>query len=389
MKLTGGQIVAKALKANGVGYVAGMPGNGTWALLEALLTVGTDIPFIQVMQEQSAVHLADGYFRACGRSMAVLLPVALGLSKALGAVASALAGSSAMLVISGEDGDERPAAPPTATAKEHVRVALPDQLPHALRQSFDTMFSDRAGPVSLDIPAAVLRASMDVRLAPATLRATSEVLRADSRLNVVALREDSASRPIEDGSGDVAPLTVQRPMAELRSVLEQDAIVVVGTGNLQALVREMFPVYQSRNLCAANAGMPGWAVPAAIGAKLAMPARQVVCAVGDGDFLQSMQEVAVCVMHSIPVVFIVFNHSGYVSLSDVQTPLVEQHRAGEFNLPDGKPYAPDFAGIARNFGLEAWRVEHASQLNPTFIKALNSKGPSLVEVITTRGPQVN
>ncbi|RAI64733.1 thiamine pyrophosphate-binding protein [Pseudomonas fluorescens] len=391
MKLTGGQIVAKALKANGVDYVAGMPGEGTWALAESLLTADTDIPFIQVIQEQSAVHLADGYFRACGRSLAVLLPGTLGHSKALGGIACALADASAMLVISGEyseGSDCRPAAPARIT-KEHVRVASIDQLPQALRRSFDTMFSGRVGPVSLDIPATVQIASIDVRLAPATLRATIEVQRVDQQVNVVALREGGASQSTEDGSGDVSPLKAQRPLAELRSVLESDAILVVGAGKLQALIREMFPVYESRSLCAASACMSGWAVPAAIGAKLAMPARQVVCAVGDGDFLQSMQEMAVCVMHSIPVVFVVFNNSGYVSLSDVQTPLLEQHRAGEFNLPDGKPYAPDFAGIARNFGLEAWRVEHASQLNPTFIKALNSKGPSLVEVITARGSRVN
>lgn len=107
VKLTGGQIVAKALKANGVDYVAGMPGDGSWALVEALLNTGSDIPFIHVIQEQSAVHLADGYFRACGRSMAVLLPAPLGLSKALGGIAVALADSSAMLVISGGNPDRR------------------------------------------------------------------------------------------------------------------------------------------------------------------------------------------------------------------------------------------------------------------------------------------
>ncbi|MHC8380735.1 thiamine pyrophosphate-dependent enzyme [Pseudomonas sp. LB3P14] len=392
MKITGGQIVAKALKANGVGYVAGMPGDGTWALAEALLTAGTDIPFIQVIQEQSAVHLADGYFRACGRPMAVLLPVSLGISKALGGIAAALADSSAMLVLSGGDTESDgfwPESAATGITKEHVRVSSIEQLPDALRQSFDTMFSGRVGPVCLDIPAAVQNASIEVSLAPATLRATSEVQRPDPRLKIVALRDDRMPHLIENSASDVPPLTVQRPLAELRSVLERDAILVVGAGSLQALVKAMFPVYQSRSPCAASVGTLGWAVPAAIGAKLAMPARQVVCAVGDGDFLQSMQEMAVCVMHSIPVVFLVFNNSGYVSLSDVQTPLVEQHRAGEFNLPDGKPYSPDFAGIARNFGLDAWRVEHASQLNPTFIKALNSKGPSLVEVITARGSRGN
>ncbi|EJM69351.1 thiamine pyrophosphate-dependent enzyme, probable carboxylase/decarboxylase/carboligase [Pseudomonas sp. GM49] len=367
MKLTGGQIVAKALKANGVDYVAGMPGDGSWALVEALLKTGSDIPFIQVIQEQSAVHLADGYFRACGRPMAVLLPAPLGLSKALGGIAVALADASAMLVISGgipDHDDGWPEFTATGITKEHARVSSIEQLPQTLRQAFDTMFSGHIGPVSLDIPAAVQRASVDASLSPATLRA--------------------------NGAGDIPSLMVSRPVAQLRSVLEGDAILVVGTQTLQDIVGEMFPDFQHQgHFCTAGAGTVGWAVPAAIGAKLAMPARQVVCAVSDGDFLQSMQEMAVCVMHSLPVVFLVFNNSGSESLSDVQVSLARQPRAGEFNLPDGKPYSPDFAAIARNFGLEAWRVEHASQLNPAFIKALNSKGPSLVEIITARGSRVN
>ena len=63
MKLTGGQVVAKALKDYGVEYVAGVPGHGIWALFDAFLQEGSEIPFIQVMHEQSAVHMADGYFR--------------------------------------------------------------------------------------------------------------------------------------------------------------------------------------------------------------------------------------------------------------------------------------------------------------------------------------
>ena len=390
MKLTGGQIVAKALKANGVDYVAGMPGDGSWALVEALLTAGTDIPFIQVMQEQSSVHVADGYFRACGRPMAVLLPVPPAISKALGAMAAALADSSAMLVISGDSAVQRPATLAPGITKEHVQVSAIEQLPRALRQAFDTMLSGRVGPVSLEIGQAVQTASLDVSLAPATLRASSEVQRPDPRLKTAGPDEHQAARWVEDSASDVLALTVHKPLAELRAVLESDAMLVIGSGRIQAIAREMFPLDNPGNhLCTGRVSTLGWAVPAAIGAKLAMPARQVVCAVVDGDFLQSMQEMAVCVMHSIPVVFLVFNNSGYVSLSDVQVPVVEQHRAGEFNLPDGKPYSPDFAGIARNFGLEAWRVEHASQLNPTFIKALNSKGPSLVEVITARGSRVN
>ncbi len=67
MKLTGSQIVARALKEYGVQYVAGIPGHGAWLLIDALLEPGSQLPFIQVMHEQCAVQMADGYYRAGGR----------------------------------------------------------------------------------------------------------------------------------------------------------------------------------------------------------------------------------------------------------------------------------------------------------------------------------
>lgn len=64
MKLTGRQIVARALKQYGVEYVAGVPGHGIWSLFDAFLERDSNILFIQIMHEQSAMHMADGYFRA-------------------------------------------------------------------------------------------------------------------------------------------------------------------------------------------------------------------------------------------------------------------------------------------------------------------------------------
>ncbi|MDB5848383.1 MAG: acetolactate synthase, large subunit [Rhodoferax sp.] len=128
----------------------------------------------------------------------------------------------------------------------------------------------------------------------------------------------------------------------------------------------------------------GWAVPAAIGAKLAMPTRQVVCIVGDGDFMQSLQEMAVCVMHNIPVVFLVQNNSGYMSIRGGQRKIMGRHIGSEFNTPDGKPYSPDFTAIAKSFGLESWRVDQDAQLADALKGALASSGPTLVEVITSR-----
>jgi acetolactate synthase-1/2/3 large subunit len=63
VRLTGGQIVAQALKSYDVEYVSGRPGDGIGSQVDAFLEEGSDIQFIQVMHEQSAAHLADGYAR--------------------------------------------------------------------------------------------------------------------------------------------------------------------------------------------------------------------------------------------------------------------------------------------------------------------------------------
>ncbi|VVO42975.1 thiamine pyrophosphate-binding protein [Pseudomonas fluorescens] len=543
MKLTGSQTLARLLKAHGVEYVAGIPGYGSWTLVDALQSAH-EIPFIQVMQEQSSVHMADGYYRACGRPMAALLPTATGVSKALGGLACAYAEGSAMLVISGGQLSHLPgtdttqdlrgagAAHPPRTLKARLVTETAADLPTLLRAAFSTMVSPGPGPVSIEIPVAVQAQSVEfvaasVRAAsarfntpaqqiaqaaewllkavrpvivagsgvmmgdacnellavaerfcmPVLTRANGKgaiaedhplaggcvgrsgspcanrllaeadlilllgseladfesrglVIRIDGDLarssrvgqvelgieadtrsalaalvasvsapqhralalqraaylkHMTELRADWEARLDNERADESSPFIVQRPLAELRAVLERDAIVVVGTGSVGDAMVQMFPVFFPRtHLSSTGFGAQGWAVPAAIGAKLAMPARQVVCVVGDGDFLQSMQEMAVCVMHCIPVLFMVFNNSGYSSLRDARAPHAGRYTGSEFNLPDGKPYSPEFAEVARSFGLESWRVEHPYQLSPALHKALNSKGPALVEVMISR-----
>ena len=66
-RLSGAQIVVEYLVRQGVPIVAGIPGHGSWALTDALLDRQDEIRTVQVMHEQSAVHLADGFYRATGR----------------------------------------------------------------------------------------------------------------------------------------------------------------------------------------------------------------------------------------------------------------------------------------------------------------------------------
>lgn len=191
---------------------------------------------------------------------------------------------------------------------------------------------------------------------------------------------------------DQFPFTSQRPLRDLRRVLPRDGIVVVGSGNPQGAVKQSFPVYEPRtHLGSGSYSSMGWAVPASIGAKLAQPERKVACVLGDGDFMMTMEEIAICATNDIPVVFVVQNNEGYMSIRGGQRKIFDRHIGSEFSRTDGSPYSPDFAAIGRAFGLDAHKVEDPGQLEETLRRAVESDAPTLVEVPTSRdaaGPWV-
>jgi acetolactate synthase-1/2/3 large subunit len=208
---------------------------------------------------------------------------------------------------------------------------------------------------------------------------------------LASLKKDWAEQENTRLDSDQVPFTSQRPLRDLRRVMERDGIVVAGSGNTQGAVKQSFPVYEPRtHMTSGGYSSMGWAVPAAIGAKLARPDRQVACVVGDGDFLQTVQELGVCAQHQIPVVFVVQNNAGYMSIRGGQRKIMDRHLITEFSR-GGDAYAVEMTEVAKGFGVEAVKVEESDDLQPTLERALASEGPMLVEVPTSRdaaGPWV-
>jgi acetolactate synthase-1/2/3 large subunit len=206
------------------------------------------------------------------------------------------------------------------------------------------------------------------------------------------LKRDWKEKEAQRLNSDQFPFTSQRPLRDLRRVLPRDGIIVVGSGNAQGAVKQSFPVYEPRtHLGSGGYSSMGWAVPASIGAKLAQPDRKVVCVLGDGDFLMTLEEIGVCVTNDIPVVFIVQNNQGYMSIRGGQRKIFDRHIGSEFSRPDGTPYSPDFKAVAAAFGLEGHKVEDPAALEDTLRKAVESDAPVIVEVPTSRdaaGPWV-
>ena len=189
-------------------------------------------------------------------------------------------------------------------------------------------------------------------------------------------------------SHDAVPTTMLRALHALRKILPRNGIVTVGSGHPQSSTKQAFPVYEPRtHITSGSFSSMGFAVPAAIGAKLAKPDVPVVCIIGDGDMMMSIQEMALCVMYELPVVFLVLNNSGYISIRDGQDGLIGRNIGSEFNYHAGnrKAYTVDFPSLARSFGFEvAIRVNDTSDLEASIRRALDSGAPALVEVPITR-----
>src|SRR5438552_13840311 len=181
------------------------------------------------------------------------------------------------------------------------------------------------------------------------------------------------------------PMTQQRAVSELRCALDRTAVVTTGAGLPQGVVRQDFPVYEPRtHITSGGFSTMGFTVPAAIGAKLAQPHRQVCGIAGDGDFMQTMQEMATAAMLDIPVLFVVLNNAGWISIRGGQMATFGRHHITEF-ARDGAMYTPDFCASAKAFGLHAQRVEQPQDLCAAVKRAFATDGPAVIEVPVARG----
>jgi acetolactate synthase-1/2/3 large subunit len=565
MRLTVGQIIGKALKAYGAPYVTGLPGHGNWSMIDAFNDPVSKLPFVQVMHEQSAVHIADAHYRVTGQPIAACTSIGPGATNTIIGLATAHCDSTALLLITGSaathmrghgvmqelDRFTSPDFPHLAApvTKRTFDVIRADQVPFVMHRAWNAMITGRPGPVHMEIPLDVQVESTDIDVAELNKRlpvgkpradataieaaiglllhaerpcivagggaisanatpeltilaerlgipvvftwngkgalpedhpmsagtagwpgslpgnrtaANADVLISlgcrftdwsassyrkgvtfsipDSRLiqvdvdpreigknypaevgivadcklaladihagisdeqarrvrearssylaGVAALKKEWEERLERRRSYNNLPTTMLRTLRELRKVLPRHGIVTVGSGHPQSTTKQAFPVYEPRtHITSGSFSSMGFALPAAIGAKLAKPDTPVVCIIGDGDFMMCVQELAVCVMYDIPVVFLILNNSGYISIRDGQNYLIGRQIGSEFNHHggDGQPYSVDFVALAKSFGFEvATKVQATDEIGTSIKRALDANAPALVEVPITR-----
>jgi acetolactate synthase-1/2/3 large subunit len=169
--------------------------------------------------------------------------------------------------------------------------------------------------------------------------------------------------------------TDARLIRMLREALPPEGIVVNDQTGLNYWMEWHYPVLSPRTfLYPIGSATLGYAVPAAIGAKVARPDRPVVAVVGDGGFLFSVNELATAVKYSLGIVYLVLNDNRYGAIKYLQEAMF-RGRWSEADLAN-----PDFPALARAFGAEGHLVKQVDDLPRALGRALAHPGPTVLEL---------
>jgi acetolactate synthase I/II/III large subunit len=168
------------------------------------------------------------------------------------------------------------------------------------------------------------------------------------------------------------PLAPQRIVADIRAALGRSDVVLVDTGATKMWMARLYPTYE-RNTCLVSNGLStmSFALPGALGVKLARPEAKVLAVAGDGAFMMNSQEIETAVREQIPLVVLIWEDGGYG--------LIEW----KMDLELGANYYvkfgnPDIVKYAESFGAKGYRINSADELLPTLRAALDDDGVSLI-----------
>ena len=179
---------------------------------------------------------------------------------------------------------------------------------------------------------------------------------------------------LEQGRHDTSfPLKPQRILADLRSVLADNDIVISDVGAHKVWLARLFPCLQP-NTCIISNGFAsmGMAVPGAVAAKLVHPNRRVVAVTDDGGFLMNSQELETAARLETPFVVLVFNDRSYG--------LIRWKQMQQFDRPAFVDFHnPDFVKYAESFGATGYRIETADELAPALRTALSSNILTIID----------
>jgi acetolactate synthase I/II/III large subunit len=171
---------------------------------------------------------------------------------------------------------------------------------------------------------------------------------------------------------DGFPLKPQRIVADIRAALGRSDIVLADTGAVKMWMARLYPTYEP-NTCLISNGLStmGFALPGAVGAKIALPDCKVLAAVGDGAFMMSSYEIETAMREHVPLTVLIWQDDAYGLIKwKMDLELGHDVSIGFTN--------PDFVKYAESFGARGYQIGAAGELLPVLREALASDTVSII-----------
>jgi acetolactate synthase-1/2/3 large subunit len=183
---------------------------------------------------------------------------------------------------------------------------------------------------------------------------------------------------------DATPIRPERVLAELRSALPDDGILLSDVGVHHNWIVQEWEARGRRSLHQSwGFASMGFGVGGVIGAHLAAPDRPAVAVVGDGGFLMLPSAVATAVQYDIPATWVIWNNGGFMSIRDQQKLYFGADRqiATSFrHAATQSPYNVDYAAMSRSMGGEGITVESPGDIGSALETAIASRRPTVVDI---------
>ena len=197
------------------------------------------------------------------------------------------------------------------------------------------------------------------------------------------IRRWQLSQPLRF-SGSQNQIKPQSVIRELHRLTEGEALITTDVGQHQMWVAQFYPFTRPRQLITSGGlGTMGFGLPAAIGARLALPDQLVVAVVGDGGFQMTNQELATAVQYDLPVKVLIMNN-GYLGMVRQWQEMFYDRTYSEVDIS----VAPDFVKLAEAYGVAGFRVERPAELHEVMEAALRHKGVGVIDVVVAKEENV-
>ncbi len=162
---------------------------------------------------------------------------------------------------------------------------------------------------------------------------------------------------------------------KLSEAADHNAVLVTDVGQHQMIANRYFKFKNTRSVITSGGlGTMGFALPAAMGAKLGDDSRTVISIAGDGGFQMTMQELGTIAQHQISVKMVILNNHFLGMVRQWQELFFEKR----YSFTEIE--SPDFVQIAQAYNIPAWSISEKKDLENKINEMLSTEGPALLEV---------